>query len=172
VRTRPPFSLRPVDVERFWSKVNRSAGPDACWPWRGSLDAYGYGQFSLGRSRVKAHRVAYQLQRGSIPSGLAVCHRCDNRVCCNASHHFLGTERDNIGDAYRKGRVAGPPPNPMPGELAPGAKLTEGQVLEMKRLRRDRGLAYTEIGPMFGVHPTTAREAVIGRTWRHLGGIS
>lgn len=45
---------------------------------------------------------------GEIPAGLFVCHRCDNRKCVNPKHLWAGTQQDNITDAQKKGRTAGP----------------------------------------------------------------
>lgn len=49
---------------RFWSYVDRR-GPKECWPWKGGLFTNGYGQFRLGKRKVKAHRCAFELERGS-----------------------------------------------------------------------------------------------------------
>ncbi len=56
-------------AERFWSKVVRLV-PDDCWEWRGNRSSWGYGRFHLDRrTRVAAHRVAWELTRGPIPDG-------------------------------------------------------------------------------------------------------
>jgi hypothetical protein len=94
---------RPVEV-RFWEKVDRSGGPDVCWPWLGTRDAKGYGHFSLELRMEKAHRVALRLSGVEVPATLLVCHHCDNPPCCNPAHLFVGTVRDNALDMIAKGR--------------------------------------------------------------------
>ncbi len=92
-------------IARFWSRVDRSGGSKACWPWRGSSGG-DYGQFlAPDGSAHKAHRLAYELTHGStIMPGLLACHHCDNPPCCNPAHIFIGTRQDNARDMHRKGR--------------------------------------------------------------------
>jgi hypothetical protein len=89
----------------FWGKV--SVGhPGGCWGWIGATDPFGYGQvWSEGRVQA-AHRVAWRLVKGPIPSGSLVLHHCDNPPCSNPDHLFLGTQKDNMMDAASKGRIA------------------------------------------------------------------
>lgn len=89
---------------RFWSKVDTSG---ACWEWTAACTDNGYGIFAsrfhlLSR---KAHRAAWELTNGPIPTKLLVLHHCDNRKCVNPSHLFLGTAQDNTRDAVAKGRL-------------------------------------------------------------------
>jgi hypothetical protein len=93
---------------RFWSKVDKRT-PSECWPWAASRNGFGYGMFGITRERgttkiYKAHRVAYELTRGTIPDGQCVCHTCDRPPCCNPAHLFLASHRDNMHDRDRKGR--------------------------------------------------------------------
>jgi hypothetical protein len=81
-----------------------------CWNWLGSLNRSGYPSMGItdnsGRSTTKSgHRVAYEHFVGPIPPGAYVCHRCDNRVCINPAHLFLGTQKDNIKDMVSKGKT-------------------------------------------------------------------
>jgi|SRR5215211_5029675 len=80
--------MKTTEIERFWSKVDTSNGPDACWPWLGSRNDRGYSQFRTTHPRrvVKAHRYAYEVTCGSVPPEHEVHHDCRNRSCCNPRH--------------------------------------------------------------------------------------
>lgn len=95
--------VRPL-IDKF--EENIFCSPDGCWYWLGSITKEGYGQISAPRSRL-AHRISYQLFRGD-PGKLLVCHSCDNRLCVNPNHLFLGTHMDNTHDMINKGRQSFP----------------------------------------------------------------
>lgn len=91
--------------QRFWAKVDKT---DDCWLWSGSKSGlYGHGEIGRGRrteGKVKTHRLSWELHNGSIPKGMHVLHKCDNGLCVNPDHLFLGTQKDNMVDMAKKGR--------------------------------------------------------------------
>ena len=94
-------------AERFWPKVD-NRGPGECWLWIGATDRWGYGRLRIDGRFIGAHRISWQLAHGSnAPDSLFVCHSCDNPLCCNPAHLWLGTAAENNRDAAAKGRVRG-----------------------------------------------------------------
>jgi hypothetical protein len=120
-------------ADRFWAKVEIGEA-DQCWEWKTKFRSRGYGRFEfLGAVRA-ASRVAWALNaRVFPPPHLLVCHTCDNRLCCNPSHLFLGTKSDNAWDSVRKGRH----PLAARTECKAGHPLVEGNIA-MRRNSRGR----------------------------------
>lgn len=88
-----------VTKERFWSKADKSGGPDACWPWMAALNDKGYGHFTLKRFEAngsRAHRISVLLSGRDIPEGMVVDHVCKNRRCVNPSHLRVVTQKENV----------------------------------------------------------------------------
>src|SRR5690606_29588626 len=108
-----PFVATTPPLVRFWSKVDQSGGPEACWPYLGGRDKDGYGRFAIGsrsdgsRRTVRAHRFAFEAAKSeSVPGDKLLCHTCDNPACCNPRHLFVGDALANNRDRTRKGRTA------------------------------------------------------------------
>lgn len=96
----------PSAADRFLSKTDRRG---ECWIWTGTKKPSGYGVFNMSTNRsMTAQRASYIFAFGAIPPGLQVCHRCDNPWCVNPKHLFLGTAKENMQDAVRKGRLSKP----------------------------------------------------------------
>lgn len=91
--------LLQTQEQRFWSKVDKGAEPDSCWLWTAATTNGGYGLFRWDGKMQLAHRVAYEMAYGTLPSGLELDHRCHSyaptcqggdeclhRACCNPLH--------------------------------------------------------------------------------------
>jgi hypothetical protein len=102
-----PARLSPQQLqEKFWERVRKTK---TCWEFQGHPhDKYGYRRFYIGFGiYAYVHRLSWVWCKGKIPSGLMVCHKCDNTKCVRPSHLFLGTPKDNVQDCMRKGRWNG-----------------------------------------------------------------
>jgi hypothetical protein len=92
----------PMSIDEFWKNVHKD---DGCWEWQGPRFWNNYGRVIWNGRGQNAHRIAYEITFGELPSGkIHVCHHCDNPPCCNPAHLFPGTARDNQMDSSRKGR--------------------------------------------------------------------
>lgn len=140
------------------SRKNEATG---CIEYTGPRLPRGYGKMYIGGYVSEyTHRLAYLLHIGEIPSGMFVCHRCDNPSCINPSHLFLGTVFDNVRDRDAKGR-SGPR---LRGESAPTAKLN--QVAIQKILARKTTVP--ALMREFGVSRTCIQQVRQRKTWRHI----
>lgn len=161
--------------ERFLAEVPTEEGlagksDGVCWEWQAGLFSNGYGQFRVGRRKVRAHRAMFEAIHGPIPEGMIVCHRCDNPRCVRPTHLFLGTHADNARDRDRKGRGTRGRKRPeagSPGERNPSARLTEDDVHRI-RVRRELGDTYSELAECFGVAKSTIAAVCRRDTWSHL----
>jgi DNA-binding CsgD family transcriptional regulator len=139
----------------FWSRIRRTT---TCWLWQGGQFVSGYGQFSINGRGYLAHRVAFARTKG-CPDGQCVCHSCDNRLCCNPDHLFLGTIADNNRDMVSKGRD-----RKACGASAGKAKLTEAEVHGIRKSNESS----RQLGRRLGVSHTTINQIRNGSIWRHL----
>jgi hypothetical protein len=123
------------DIERFESRHIPEPN-SGCFLWLSAPTSTGYGSIELRGRTLSAHRFAYALFRGEIPDGLLVCHHCDNPLCVNPDHMFIGTDLDNQIDCIKKGRayLLGPPK----GADNACAKLTKEQVLAIRNDNRSQ----------------------------------
>ena len=83
-------------IERFWQRVDRSGGPQACWLWLAGSSTDGYGRTRVGFRTDYAHRAAYVLLVGAIPAGLHLDHLCRVPRCVNPAHLEPVTPAENI----------------------------------------------------------------------------
>lgn len=114
-----------------------------------------------------AHRISWKLHGGTIPNGMLVCHRCDVPACVRPDHLFVGTQSDNLRDAFRKGRLPHLGKYRCPGEKNGFSKLTEADVRLIRKMA-SVGMNYGIIARHFGVDRTNIGYVVRRCTWRHV----
>jgi len=115
-----------------------------CIIWQGALWAQGrYGMDVINGCSMGAHRAAWIRKFGEIPKGLLVCHKCDNGLCVNPDHLFLGTHQDNMEDGKSKGRFRAP--SNQKGQNNFNARPDYIQVRQKARELRRIGWTYSDI---------------------------
>jgi hypothetical protein len=135
-----------------------------CWEWQGKPMENGYGRIRYLNEDRLAHRLMYELEVGPIPDGLHILHSCDNPPCVNPAHLRPGTQAENLADMDAKGRRVS---YKRDGERNPRAKLTEAQVLEMRRLYAE-GVSCKELTERFNAPLSRVESVVYRNSWKHL----
>lgn len=121
---------------------------DDCIIWDGPIWSQGrYGVVKRNGKSMGAHRAAWIDAYGEIPTNLVVCHKCDNGLCVNPNHLFLGTLKDNMQDCKRKGRLKN---SNQSGENNHNAKFS---MDDYKKIQLDRslGMTYSMISKKYGI---------------------
>lgn len=146
---------RPSDAEKLLKHCVRDAATGClnCMTssWRG------YPKAMVGGNQIRANRAAWILAKGTIPSGLHVLHRCDNRKCVEIEHLFLGTHQDNMDDKIAKGRQ-------LRGEQVGISKLTAEQARDIFLDHRPA----SEICLDYLVSSSAVRLIKQGKNWCHV----
>jgi predicted XRE-type DNA-binding protein len=141
------------------SSINKDTG---CWEW-GGAKVKGYGKMKVKRKLVSVHRMSAAMFLGfDLSSSLFVCHHCDNPVCWNPHHLFIGTQQDNMRDRDTKGRGGS-----FKGEQNGAARLTEKDVLEIRR-RVTEGATQSSIAREFGIAQPSVSDIVNRKKWKHI----
>jgi len=152
-------------IDRFLNKVNKT---DSCWIWLGAKQTSGYGRFYNGdlNKVIGSHQFSYLYFIGQIPNGINVCHNCDNPSCVNPNHLFLGTQKDNLKDMFKKGR--GRKLNTYKsGTKHFKAKLSQKDIKRIRNLYNTGELNSYELGDIYNVHRTTINRLIRKETYQN-----
>jgi len=147
--------------EKFFENISidRKRG---CINWMGYTYGGRYGGITIDQKSVRVHRLSWELFYGKIPKGLLVCHHCDNTLCVNPTHLFLGTQKDNMQDMYKKNRQA-----PNCGSLNGRAKVTENNVIEIRKNFK-KGLSLKELSIKHKLSECQIGKIVNRKNWTHI----
>lgn len=155
--------------KNFWSRVRIS---DGCWLWAGAVrgrvgNQYGF-IYILGRPvrlAMGTHRFSWILaNKQDIPHGMEICHSCDERLCVNPDHLFLGTQEDNMKDMAAKGRASRTPKCFLRGESSSQAKLTDTDILAIRTDLRPQ----KEIASDYAITQSSVSLIKNRKTWSHI----
>lgn len=125
-----------------------------CWLWYGAVSGSGYGNFRLNGGTAKAHRVSWELHKGSLPAGLHVLHRCDTPTCVNPDHLFLGNHSTNMRDRACKKRN-------------PTQRLTTSDAQAIRAKYQSRSISQKMLAESYGVSQQLVSKIVNNQVWSH-----
>lgn len=149
-------------IRRFWSHVD-VRGKNDCWEVKNRKPG-NYTSFTIGYASIHFHRFALMIALGrSLRTSEWSLHSCDNKLCCNPNHLFLGTAKDNSEDMLSKGRHKA-----QRGEEHHGAKLTEKKVLLVRKLWLSGLWNKIELAQEFEVSESAIRFVLLGKRWSHV----
>ena len=164
--------------DRIMSKIDKSGD---CWVWTGGTGNSGYGRMRINKKLYSPHRLMWEIyNKKLILNNMEICHKCDNRLCINPEHLFMGTHRDNMKDCSKKRRVHGildefgkSIDNGYRfkiGNIPIGRKLAKEDIINILNYLKN-GYTQREIGEMYNVSHTTILDIKRGKCYVNITGI-
>lgn len=157
------FDILQSSKNKFYQFIVKT---EECWIWRGYVDRNGYGRFRFcnnkNRIDIKAHRASYFFHYGKLSSELLVCHHCDNPICVNPFHLFMGSSLDNMTDKIIKNRSVN-----VKGEQHGRHKLTTKDVYDILLMIKNK-LRDDEISKIKNIGRKTVNNIRNYKSWKHI----
>jgi hypothetical protein len=157
MKGRPARTPEQVETDFLSRFVKR---PSGCWEWTGTIEKRGYGVLQIEKKQWRAHRYSYIRTYGHVPDDVLICHKCNNKLCVNPEHLYKGTHRDNMDDVITAGV--------QKGVNNGRARLTEADVLEIRRLYATKKYTQNELAIQFNVYQSRISDIVTLTQWKHL----
>ncbi len=161
--------VRPYTDEEFkelfhqsYNIVQRSY-KTPCWEWKFYRLQSGYGQVRFHGKDFVSHKLSWIFHRWEVPKGMKVCHHCDNPPCVNPDHLFIGTNKDNIDDAKKKGRLVS-----SPGSLNGFALMDEEKVSSMRREWIPYKVPAWKLAKKYNLSLTQTERILRHEAWTHI----
>ena len=165
----PNRKRRPV-MNRFTEKFIPEP-MSGCWLWIGAIKRdpryrtndrplFHVGSRVTKRLRPASH-VAWELYHHPMPADMCVLHTCDNPMCVNPDHLFLGTRIDNVRDMDAKGRRRN---GPRLGERNHAAKIT-ADIVQNIRQSVEKGAV---LAKRYGLSSSTITNIRHRQSWSHI----
>jgi hypothetical protein len=93
-------------LERLWQRSHGDSD-DECWESEYAPNING-GHCLIrldDKRKIYIHRLAWEAHHAEpVPDDMSVLHTCDNPICFNPAHLYLGTNDDNIEDKVTRER--------------------------------------------------------------------
>ncbi len=140
---------------------------NGCINWNGAKNNNGYGKcgntyWAKYYKINMAHQLSFIIAYGNYERYFQINHTCDNRLCVNPDHLYLGTQQDNIRDMETRERR-----RVLKGENHRGSKLTESQIFDIRKLCLD-GYSNKQIAGLYAVTPAAISSIKNRRSWKHI----
>lgn len=158
--------MNPNTVRDAIDKINamKIVTSSGCWEIDKSLNK-GYPMIKVKGKQWRCSRLYYTYAIGPIPRGMFVCHTCDNPLCVNPDHLFLGNARDNNLDMLGKGRA-----KPPKGEKHHTTKFNVAQIIDIRELYAMGSYNQYQLARIYHVTVQTINNIVRGKTWKDVDG--
>lgn len=158
------YAMTPDEMKSYLlANVQKLRGRRGCWIWTGSLTDSGYGLAFIGKDKVRAHRLAYELFIGLIPDGMDILHGegCTSRACIKPAHLRPGTNTENAHDRVRFG-------DQRKGSHHYNARLTERKVKRILELFHEQHWTQDALATEFLCSATTIYDIINRESWKHV----